>query len=80
MNAKVQKWGNSLAVRIPKALAQESHLSQGSTVEMHVVDGKLVVESQRPPQYKLEELLAGVTKKNIHAEVPTGGPVGKEAM
>ncbi len=80
MKAKVQKWGNSLALRIPRALAQESHLIQGSVVEMHVVDGKLVVESDLPPVYKLEDLLSKVTKKNTHEEVSTGGSVGREAI
>ena len=80
MNAKIQKWGNSLALRIPKALAEESQLSQGSTVEIHVAEGRLVVEPQRSPQYRLEDLLKKVTKRNIHAEIETGRPVGKEAL
>ena len=69
-----------MALRIPRALAEQSHLTQGSTVEIRAVDGRLVIEPRRLPQYKLEELLAQVTKKNIHAEVSTGGPVGKEVM
>ena len=80
MKTRVQKWGNSLALRIPRAVAEESHLCQGSTVEIHAVDGRLVIEPQRPPQYKLDELLAQVTKQNTHKEVSTGGPVGKEVM
>lgn len=80
MNAKVQKWGNSLALRIPRALARESHLSQGSTVDLQVVDGRIVVEPQQPPEYDLADLLRKVTKKNIHKEVSTGKPVGKEAI
>lgn len=72
MNAKIQKWGNSLALRIPRALAQESHLSQGGTVDMRIVDGKLVIEPQKTPRYELAELLAGVTRKNIHKEVSPG--------
>ncbi len=80
MNAKVQKWGNSLAIRIPRALARESHLSQGCTVDIRVVDGRIVVEPQQPPEYDLEDLLRKVTKENVHKEVSTGTPVGKEAI
>lgn len=80
MNAKIQKWGNSLALRIPKALAEESHLTDGSTVDINVHDGKLVVVSQRPPQYKLTDLLKKVTPRNIHGEIHAGGPVGKEVL
>ncbi len=80
MTARVQKWGNSLALRLPKALADELHLEQGSAVELHVVGGKLVVEPRRPPQYRLEGLLKKVTKRNLHAEIKTGRPLGKESL
>ena len=80
MKVAFQKWGNSLALRIPRALAQESHLSQGCSVDIQIVDGKLIVAPQRAPQYDLDDLLAKVTKRNIHEEVSTRRPVGKEAM
>ena len=80
MTARVQKWGNSLALRLPKALADEFRLEQGSAVDLRVVGGKLVLEPHRPPQYRLEDLLKKVTKRNLHAEIKTGRPVGKEAL
>ncbi len=80
MTARVQKWGNSLALRLPKALADEFRLVQGSAVELRVVDGKITVEPHRPPQYRLADLLKKVSKRNLHAEVKTGRPVGKEAL
>jgi len=80
MTARVQKWGNSLALRLPKALADEFRLEQGSAVELRVVGGKLVIEPQRPPQYRLADLLKKVSKRNVHAEIKTGEPVGKEAL
>jgi antitoxin MazE len=80
MTAKVQKWGNSLALRLPKALAAELHLEQGSAVELRGVSGKLIVEPHRPPRYRLEDLLKKVSKRNLHAEIKTGRPVGKEAL
>ena len=80
MTAKVQKWGNSLALRLPKALVNEFRLAQGSAVELHVVDGKLIIQPQRAPQYRLEDLLKNVSKRNLHSEIKTGRPVGKETL
>lgn len=77
MRAKVQKWGNSLAIRLPKTLADRMHLGCDSQVRLDVEDGRLVVtpEQRRPT---LDELLAGVTKDNIHGETDLGPPVGRE--
>jgi antitoxin MazE len=80
MTSRVQKWGNSLALRLPKALASEFHLVQGSAVELRVVDGKLVVDPGAPPHYPLKDLLKRITRRNLHKEVRTGRPVGKEAL
>jgi antitoxin MazE len=79
MNTRIQKWGNSLAIRIPKALADETRLAEGATVDLTLVEGKLVIEAQRPREYSLAELLEEVTETNRHAEVDTGGIVGREA-
>ena len=78
MKTKVQRWGNSLAVRIPKSFAEEVGLMDGSSVELRLVDGGLLVEpaAARPPS--LDELLDGVTESNLHAEVDTGPAQGSE--
>jgi antitoxin MazE len=78
MKVQIQRWGNSLALRIPKSFAVESKIEQGSVVEVSLDGGKIVVEPVTDSDYTLEELLAGVTKHNIHAEVDTGGAAGKE--
>lgn len=78
MRVKIQKWGNSLAVRIPKAIASGKNLSDGSVVEMKLTGGGLLLKPVRPTSYKLEDLLAGVTKENLHGEVDMGPPVGRE--
>ncbi len=78
MITKVQKWGNSLALRIPKTFAAEARLEHDTLVEMALVDGQIVVRPVRPPAWTLEQLLAGVHTKNIHHEVDTGRPAGKE--
>lgn len=79
MRAAVRTWGHSLALRIPRALAAEVHLVDGSDVEVTLADGKLVIARIVEPEYDLETLLAGVTAENVHAETDTGEPVGREA-
>lgn len=78
MRANIQKWGNSLALRIPKPLAEQAHISQGSLVEIKIVDDVLQIEPVAPQHYTLEGLLAEITEENIHEEVDTGEAQGKE--
>ena len=78
MRTKVQKWGNSLALRIPKSFAREVTVAEGSTVDLSVADGRLVVEPVPKKRYDLQELLSQVTDENRHEEVLTGEPRGKE--
>ena len=78
MLAKVQKWGNSLAVRIPRSFARDTRLASGSAVDISLQEGKLVLTPAPRQHYRLEDLLRGVTKKNRHGEVQTGGAVGQE--
>ena len=80
MTARVQKWGNSLALRIPKSFALEASLTEDSPVELSLVDGSLVIRRLSPQHPTLEELLAGVTSKNLHGEWSTGAPVGREVL
>ena len=78
MKATIQKWGNSLAIRIPKPFAVQVGLEQNSVVVVSVSEGKLVLEPVKP-SYSLEELLAQVTPDNLHQEVETGPAAGLEA-
>ena len=78
MQTTIQKWGNSLAVRIPKAFVKEAHVAYGTQVDLSVDDGKIVIDPRAEPSYRLEDLLKGVTKRNLHAEVDTGKAVGRE--
>ena len=77
MKARIQKWGNSLALRIPKSFAAHSNIEQGSVVDLSLDNGRMIVEAKER-EYSLSELLAQVTKKNLHSEVDFGAPVGKE--
>jgi antitoxin MazE len=78
MEANVQKWGNSLAVRIPRPFAAEIGIEEGSEVDVVVEDGGIVVRPRREAKLKLDDLLAGITRKNAHAESDTGSAVGRE--
>jgi antitoxin MazE len=78
MNATIQKWGNSLALRIPKSIAVETGLGQGDSVELQMEAGALVVRPSRP-RYRLAELLRGITAKNRHSETGWGKPKGRES-
>lgn len=78
MKTRVQKWGNSLAVRIPKPFATEIGLQQDSPVELSLMDGQLVILPMVEPSLTLEQLLAQVTEDNLHAEIKSGPAVGNE--
>jgi len=79
MKTRVQKWGNSLALRIPKPFATEIGLERNSTVEMSLVDGRLVIMPVVDPSLTLDRLLAQVTEDNLHVEIETGPAIGREA-
>jgi len=79
MITRIQKWGNSLALRIPRAFAREVGLERGTSVELSLRQGKVVIEPVEEPPLTLEQLLEGVTKENLHREVDTGPAVGEEA-
>ena len=78
MQTRIQKWGNSLALRIPKSFALETGLDQDALVEVTLLDGKLIVTPLRTPSITLEHLLAGITDANRHQEHITGEAVGNE--
>jgi antitoxin MazE len=66
MKNRVQKWGNSLAVRIPKSFAEELGFEDGSPAEMSLEDGAIVIKPDRDKVWDLDALLAGVTDDNLH--------------
>jgi antitoxin MazE len=78
MRTRVQKWGNSLALRIPKSFATEVGLQRETSVEVSLSDGKLVITPVTEPKLNLKQLLAKVTKENLHHEVDTGPVTGNE--
>jgi antitoxin MazE len=79
MLTKVQKWGNSLGLRIPRSFAADARVGPGSLVDISLVRGGLMVRAAHPRRYRLEDLLKGISKRNLHPEVISGVPVGREA-
>jgi len=75
VKTRVQRWGNSLAIRIPRPVADEAGLIEGAPVVLSVEGSAVVVRRQR---LDLEALLAKVTPENVHGEIDTGPPVGRE--
>ena len=75
---QIAKWGNSLAVRIPRTVLRKAGLDEGDRVALGVdAEGNIVVRGAKR-RYSLEELLDGVTPDNVHGEVQWGSPRGKE--
>ncbi len=78
MRSRIQKWGNSLALRIPKSFANETGLQKESPVEISLEDGKLVIAPVRTHKPTLKQLLAKITDDNLHRETDTGPASGSE--
>ncbi|MBV8063837.1 MAG: AbrB/MazE/SpoVT family DNA-binding domain-containing protein [Nevskia sp.] len=80
MRAKAARWGNSIGVRIPAALAGEVGLVPGSEVQVIVAGGALKLVPVHPQRYSLRQLLKGIKPDNLHGETPAGGAVGAEVI
>jgi antitoxin MazE len=78
--ATVQKWGNSLAVRIPTALAQQLQVTDGANVELEVRDGQLVVRPTRRQTLSLKDLLQNCKPSQLHGELEFGPDLGREVI
>jgi antitoxin MazE len=78
MRTRIQKWGNSLALRIPKSFATDAGLQKETPVEISLADGKLVITPVAEPKVTLKQLLGKITRENLHHEVNTGPAAGNE--
>lgn len=78
MKSKIQKWGNSLAVRIPSAYVREAGVSYGSRIELSMINGNIVIEPRPESTPSLEDLLAAVSPDNRHDEIDSGEAQGVE--
>jgi antitoxin MazE len=73
----VTKWGNSLAIRIPKNIAEQVNLKPGASIAIAIIDNNIVITPKRQ-QYSLEELLEGASPEDFDGEYDWGEPVGEE--
>lgn len=81
MKAKVTKWGSSLGVHVPASLAAQVGLKVGTEVSLVAEGGAIkLVPLGSPHRYTLDELLAGITKQNIHSVISTGPDMGREVL
>ena len=78
MLTKLQKWGNSLGLRVPRSFAAEAEIEEGTIVDLSVENGRLLVRPLRVRKYSLNALLRKVNRRNLHDEVSTGKAVGRE--
>lgn len=80
MNQTAQKWGNSLACRLPKALAAQAHIEEGTPLSMRVEGEEIIISKARPRRIDADELIARITPGNRHEAVEFGVPVGNEVI
>ena len=80
MEAVIRKWGNSPAVRLNVAAMKAAAFDIEQHVTIKATKGRIVIEPSEKLDFKLEDLVAGITRKNVHDEVDFGGPVGREAL
>jgi antitoxin MazE len=80
MQTIIKKWGNSPALRLSAAVMKSAHLNIDQLVSVKVQKGRIVIEPMVKQEYQLNDLLAGITAKNLHGEVDFGNPVGKELI
>jgi antitoxin MazE len=79
MKAKIARWGNSLGVRIPREIAGRVGLAEGASVEIETKNDRIVLTPARP-RYRLEDLLAGMTPRKMHAAYDWGPDKGREVI
>ncbi len=78
MRARVTKWGNSLGLRLPKAVSIELGIEEDGQVEMEIFKGKLVIRPVRAEEFSLDAMVEQITPENCHRETDWGGAVGAE--
>ena len=78
MTSRVQKWGNSLGLRIPKAFVLEAGLAPGTEVSLTVQDGRLVIAPIARDRFALDALIAEITPANLHGSAWDDQLAGKE--
>ncbi len=79
MQTRIQRWGNSLGLRIPKAFAEGANVAEGSIVDVALEGGDLVIRRVTSRRYDLESLVRAIKPSNLHEPIETGDAVGRES-
>lgn len=79
MPVLIKKWGNSASVRIPVSVMEATQLKLDDPVDVRADGGRIIIEAVRTQCFELDQLLAGISPENLHAEVDFGAAVGNEA-
>ena len=80
MSTAVQKWGTGLGIRLPRRIAEQGNLTEGTTVEFDTAGGVLTIRPKRRRRYTLTELLTAAKGPDLHRAAVRGGPVGRERL
>ncbi|MBI4375257.1 MAG: AbrB/MazE/SpoVT family DNA-binding domain-containing protein [Elusimicrobia bacterium] len=80
MVTKVQRWGNSLGLRLPRAVAEEAGVGEGAAVDIRARKGEIIIRPLPGRRYKLGDLLSRVSNENLHAEIDAGSSRGRESL
>lgn len=78
MKAQLTRWGNSVAIRIPKKILDQAHLAEGDLLDLAVSEPGSFSVKLAPTKQTLNELVAAITSENLHEETDWGPVVGKE--
>jgi antitoxin MazE len=79
MKLTVKRWGNSASIRIPAAIMEATQLKLDDPVDVREEGGRIIIEPLAHKTFDIEDLLAGITAENLHAEISSGAAVGNEA-
>lgn len=78
--ATIQRWGGSLAIRIPAGLAKQLRITAGTIVDLAIHRGSIRITPPKPPKYSLKEMLRGITPEKVHPAIDWGPDVGREII
>ncbi|MDD2935277.1 MAG: AbrB/MazE/SpoVT family DNA-binding domain-containing protein [Candidatus Pacebacteria bacterium] len=78
MKTRIKKWGNSLAIRLPKTSVDLLNLKENNEVSFDFDKDQIIIKPENKKEYSLSELISKINSKNIHKEIDWGKPVGKE--
>lgn len=80
MIVSLKKWGNSASIRIPSIILESLNLKLDDPLEIKEEGGRIIIEPVKSNEFKLEDLLSGITQDNLHHRIDLGAPVGKELI